>query len=64
VHGEGTVVAAHNEEIKMNNVLYIPGVKKNLLSVGAIANMGYVVMFIPNKCWIVSKKHPHRIIVE
>jgi hypothetical protein len=63
-HGKGTVGAAHNEEIKMNNVLYVPGVKKKLLSVGAIANMGYVVMFSPNKCWIVSKKYPHRIIVD
>ncbi len=46
-HGKGTVVAAHNEDIKLKNVLYVPGVKKNLISVRAIANMGYVVMFSP-----------------
>lgn len=49
VHGKCTVVAIHNKEIKMNNVLYVPGVRKKLLSIGAIVNMGYVVMFSPNK---------------
>jgi hypothetical protein len=55
VHGKCIVVVVHNKEIKMNNVLYVPSVKKNLLFIGAIVNMGYVVMFSPNKCWIVSK---------
>jgi hypothetical protein len=64
VHGKGTVVTAHSEEIKMKNVLYVPGVKKNLLSVGAIANMGYVVIFSPISVGLCQKRYPHRIIVE
>jgi len=49
VHGKCTIVAIHNKEIKMNNVLYVPGVRKKLLFIGAIVNMVYVVMFSPNK---------------
>ncbi len=50
VHGKCIIVAVHNKEIKMNNVFYVLGIKKNLLSIGTIVNMGYVVMFSPNKC--------------
>ncbi|KAH9549521.1 hypothetical protein CY35_10G024000 [Sphagnum magellanicum] len=53
VHGKGKAVVAHHGEIKIvNNVLYVPSVKTNLLSVGALANMGCVVVFGKYKCWI------------
>jgi hypothetical protein len=51
-----------NGEIKtMTNVLYVPGVRRNLLSVGCVTDDGYSVKFYRNKCLI--KHRQTRIVV-
>lgn len=65
VYGKGSIVISQNGAIKkVNNVLYVPGVKKNWLFVGAIADMRYMVLFGTSKCWILSNKYPHKLIAD
>ncbi len=64
VYGKGNVVVAYQGEIKtMNNVLYVLGIKRNILLVRAIVNMGYVVMFGKQTCWIVVAITLHKLLV-
>ncbi len=54
----------HNGETKkVNDVLYVLGINKNLLSMGAIINKRCVVIFGSQKCWIVMSL-PSKLIVE
>jgi hypothetical protein len=54
----------HNGETKkVNDVFYVPGINKNLLSMGAIINKGCVVIFGSQKCWIVISL-PSKLIIE
>jgi hypothetical protein len=51
VYGKGNIVVAYQNEIKtMSNVVYVLVVKKILLLVVVIANMGHVVMFGKYTC--------------
>lgn len=47
----------------MSNVFYVLVVKKILLLVAVIANMGHVVMFGKHTCWIVVTIALHKILV-
>jgi hypothetical protein len=43
-------------EIKeLSNVLYMPGVKKNLLSIGQLADQGHIVLFNAKQCYVLDK---------
>lgn len=45
-------------EIKdVHDVLYVPGLAKNLLSIGSFADRGMVACFDENKCILYSKNH-------
>ena len=37
------------DQLHMNNVLYVPGLKKNLLSISALEDKGYGVAFMNGK---------------
>lgn len=39
-------------EIKLENIRYVPTLKKNLASVGTITDSGHVVLFTKTHCWI------------
>ena len=41
--------------MKMKEVLYVPGLKKNLLSISALDKKGYIVSFIDGKVLMWSK---------
>jgi hypothetical protein len=47
----------------MNNVLYVLSIKRNLLLVRVIVNMGYVVMFGKQTYWIVVAITLHKVLV-
>ena len=47
-------VSSTKDEIKFQKVLYVPGVTKNLLSVGKIANQNYGVYFNSTHCFIIE----------
>ena len=55
VKGTGTTtVHIENGAIKLKSVKYVPSMKKNLLSVGAIADTGHRTIFTAKNCWIVN----------
>ena len=40
--------------IKLKSVKYVPSMRKNLVSVGAIADSGHKVSFSKSHCWITN----------
>lgn len=48
----------------IHNVLHVPGVKRNLLLAGMIADMGCVVIFLSDSCWIMKETSPPIVIAE
>ena len=50
-----STVRTDSREIKLSNVKYMPSMKKNLISVGSIADKGNSVIFDAAKCWIIDK---------
>jgi hypothetical protein len=56
VEGAGTVDLANNGEIKMHEVLYVPRVTRNLLSVRSFCQHGYVLVFDDKQCLIIKDK--------
>ena len=66
VAGQGTVITSNSSrEIKeIHRVLYLPGVKTNLLSVGKLIDIGYKVLFESTKCIIYDRKFPKQIFLS
>jgi histone deacetylase 1/2 len=59
VEGKGNVrIEDTNGEIKIvSDVLYVPGVRTNLLSVGKFTDLGCSVVFYSNRCYIYKKNN-------
>jgi hypothetical protein len=52
-------------EIKTNrNVLYVPGVKSNLLSIGKFIDLGHVVLFNSTHCLNFDHDQPDKIFLR
>lgn len=49
---------------QVQNTLHVLGTKKNLLSVGMLADKGCIVLFTNNGFWILTNTFPARIIAE
>ncbi len=45
------------------DVFHVLGVTKNMLYVGAIVDMGHVVMFNATKCWVMTFQEPRKVVV-
>jgi hypothetical protein len=43
--------------------MYVPGLRKNLLSIGKFAEEGQYALFGPRRCWVFSHRNPHHIIL-
>ena len=57
VRGNGTAtVQTENGAIKLKSVKYVPSMRKNLISIGAIADSGLRVIFSSQDCWIISNE--------
>ncbi|MCO5550454.1 hypothetical protein L7F22_003941 [Adiantum nelumboides] len=54
VQGVGKIVltAANGSSFTLVDALYVPGIKKNLLSVSALARLGLVVKFVDDRCTV------------
>ena len=54
VKGVGQIVlsAANGNTFTLHDALYVPGIKKNLLSIFAFAKIGLIVKFVDDKCVI------------
>ena len=54
VKGVGQIVlaATNDNAFTLRDALYVPGIKKNLLSVFALTRVGLVVKFVDDRCTI------------
>ena len=54
VMGVGKIIltTAHGSSFTLSDALFVPGIKKNLLSVSALAKIGLVVKFVDDRCTI------------
>lgn len=51
IRGKGKIVFSHNGTIKhVQDVLYVPNVHKNLLSIGKIIDKGCLIVFRSQNC--------------
>lgn len=65
VEAKGNVARIYNGEIKrIINVLHVPGVTKNLLSVGSITDKNCLVIFDHNYCWVVNDKNTDMVLAK
>ena len=65
IKGKGNVFFSNDGEVKkICDVLQVPSVTKNLLSIGSITNQGCLVLFKPNQCQDVSANDPSKIIAR
>ncbi len=65
MHKSGNVIFSQNGGIKkIDNVLLVFGVTKNLLSVGAFANKGHFVVFGLEKCWVLTIVTPKKLVAR
>lgn len=58
VAGHGTVTIDTN---KVNKVLYVPGISRNLVFVGKLADLDYHILFTRKQCLVFDKHHPSRV---
>jgi hypothetical protein len=49
--GESNYKLNSQNSLKMKDVLYVPGLTKNLLSISTLENKGFGVSFIDGECW-------------
>jgi len=52
MEGTGTVSLSTSDEIKMNDVYFVLGLTYSFLSVGCIADKGFVLVFDDNECLV------------
>jgi hypothetical protein len=60
VVGKGSV---HFDQNKTNDVYYVPGVCKNLLSLGSLTDQGHVAVFDSSNCFVFDKGNPNKLLL-
>jgi hypothetical protein len=61
VVGKGILHVEANKSIKP--ILYVPGLTKNLLSVGKLTDTGHLVVFTPQSCFVLDKTEPKKVVL-
>jgi hypothetical protein len=61
VEGHGKAIITGNKVV--DNILYVPGMTKNLLSVGNFAGTDMITLFGSGNCWIFNKQNPYKILL-
>jgi hypothetical protein len=66
VEGQGTIsTTTQSGKIKsVHNILYVPGVKTNLLSVGKLTDLGYKVFFDSKRCYIFENEASGEVFLQ
>ena len=58
VQGTGSAtVQTNNGAIKLKSVKYVPSMTKNLISIGALADIGHKILFSSGNCWVINNKN-------
>ena len=60
VTAQGALTLSGN---KISEVLYVPGLCKNLLSVGKFADTGHYTLFGPRHCWVFAHDNLNKVIL-
>lgn len=61
---KGNVQFTDPEVKTINDILYVPGVKTNLLSVGRFTDLGHTIIFDSHACTIFDVSHPEEIYLQ
>ena len=66
VKGAGKIMLtiANGSSFTLSDALYVPGIKKNLLSISALARLGLVVKFVDDRCTVHDLTSGDRIIAS
>ncbi|KAL3686396.1 hypothetical protein R1sor_008970 [Riccia sorocarpa] len=65
IEGKGTASIQNSTGIKrFDNVYYVPGLTKSLLSVGSLTDDDHIAIFDRDKCLIVSKHNPQQLVAS
>ena len=63
--GSGDVnVKSDCGEIKMTNVMYVPSLKRNLVSVGSLADKEHVIVFTNRKCLVLDNARNKQVVAQ
>jgi hypothetical protein len=57
----GHSVTTLEKNKSVDQILYVPSIWKNLLSVGKFADAGYYTLFGPKRCWIFDKNNSQKM---
>lgn len=60
VAAKGAINLPGNKSI--SNVLYVPGLCKNLLSIGKLADAGHYTLFGPKTCWVYARGNSNQVL--
>lgn len=63
---QGTVTKCNSSGTikQIHNILYVPGVRSNLFSVGRLTDIGYRVLFESKHCLVYDKNHPTQLFLR
>lgn len=61
--GQVEITSVYGEPITLNDVLYVPDIKKNLISISAIATSGYRVVFDDCRCAVYDFRNGNTIVI-
>jgi hypothetical protein len=66
--GQALPIIAHgttklNKTKETSPILYVPGMKKSLLSVGKLVDDGNYTLFGPRHCWVFDGTNPNKVIL-
>lgn len=64
VEYKGNVKFSDDEVKLVKDILYVPGGKTNILSVGSLADLGHTIMFNSKSCLIYDSDEPHKIFLQ
>lgn len=60
VNAQGAITLPGNK--RLSEVLYVPGLCKNLLSVGRLADEGHFTLFGAKNCWVFAQDKPTKVL--
>lgn len=65
VGGSGNVnVKSNCGEIKMTNVMHVPSLKRNLISVSSLADKGHVIVLTDKKCLVLDNVRNKKVVAQ
>ena len=61
--GSISICAVDGTEFTLSNILYVPGITKNLLSISAFSKCGYHIIFDDNRCIVRDREKENKVVL-